>query len=357
MRVLAWPTETTNPYTSLLYSHMRSAALIENFSARRSLGKCSIWHVHWPESLLNIHNSMHAAAKLTAFFAAIDYLKLRGTKIIWTMHNFHAHEKLHPSFEAWFWRQFIPRVDGAISLSAAGLSIGKQLFPQLENVPTIVIRHGHYRSEYPQAKFDARETLGISKESRVLLFFGAVRAYKNVDQLVRRFRAVGNANATLAIIGCPNSGVLADTIAQEASCDPRIRLLFKFVKAEDVPSYLRTADVVVLPYREILNSGSALLALSLNRPILVPQTGPMGELALDFGSAWVRTYTGEISSAVLEEALNWGAERRPQICSMPGSYEWQYIANQTVQFYDRVISHERARSSTKNRLLSLTSSH
>ena len=351
LRVLAWPTETTNPYTSLLYSNMRPAVRVEDFSAGKLLGKYSVWHVHWPESLLNIRNPVHAAAKIKAFFAALDYLKLRGSKIIWTMHNLSAHEKLHPSLETWFWRQFIPRVDGAISLSCAALSKAKDQFPRIGDIPTAVIRHGHYRSEYSEPKIDCRRRLGISSESKVLLFFGAIREYKNVDLLVRQFRATSAADGTLAIVGCPNSASLADRIAKDASSDPRIRLLFEFVKADEVPSYFATANVVVLPYREILNSGAALLALSFNRPILVPRTGSMGELADDFGDSWVRTYAGEISPEILENALDWAEQPRPRVTRMPEPYDWQYIARQTTNFYERVIFGETATSSAPDPLL------
>jgi beta-1,4-mannosyltransferase len=349
--VLAWPTETTNPYTSLLYSNMRPAVRVADFSAGKLFGKYSVWHVHWPESLLNIRNSVHAAAKIKAFFAALDYLKLRGSKIIWTVHNLRAHEKLHPSLEAWFWRKFIPRVDGAISLSCAALSKAKDQFPRIGDIPTAVIRHGHYRSEYSEAKSDFRKRLGISSESKVLLFFGAIREYKNVDLLVRQFRATAASDVTLAVVGCPNSASLSDRIAKEASSDPRIRLLFEFVKAEEVPSYFATANVVVLPYREILNSGAALLALSLNRPILVPRTGSMGELADDFGDSWVRTYAGEISPAILENALDWAEQQRPRVSPMPEPYDWQHIARQTTHFYERVIFGETATSSVADPLL------
>jgi beta-1,4-mannosyltransferase len=338
MRVLAWPTASANPYTPRLYSHMRSGVSIEDFSARKLLAKYSVWHVHWPESLLNIRNPVYAASKVEAFFCALDYLKARGTKIVWTMHNYSSHEKLHPSLEAWFWRQFIPRVDGAISLSAAGLCLGRERFPQLDNIPTSIIPHGHYRAEYPQKAVDAREILGIPTNAKVLLFFGTIRAYKNVDFLIRTFRKVDAADAILYIVGQPNSSVLASDIQKEASLDHRVRVLFEFVKPEDVSVYLGAANVVVLPYREILNSGSALLALSLNRPVLVPQLGAMDELRADFGDSWVRTFAGELNKTILESALDWAIQIRPRICPMPEKYEWQSIGRETSRFYARVVS-------------------
>ncbi len=338
MRILAWPNQSTNPYTPLLYTNMGPRVQIDEFSARKMLNSYAVWHVHWPESLLNIPNPVKAACKLAGFFAMMDNLRWRGGKIVWTMHNFKAHEALHPSLERRFWRQFIPRVDGAISLSETGLSMARTKFPALQKVPMAVIPHGHYRDEYPKSPGQAREMLGIPPTARVVLFFGAVRPYKNVDALVRAFREVSTPDALLYIVGRPNTTALTDAILTEASQDSRVRIAFEFVKTEDVAKYMEVADLVVLPYRAILNSGSALLALSFNRPVLVPDLGAMGDLRDDFGDAWVQTFSGDIHARTLEAGLDWAASSRSAECPMPEKYNWQSIRSETVRFYEQVAS-------------------
>jgi glycosyltransferase involved in cell wall biosynthesis len=338
MRILAWPNESKNPYTPLLYSNMGSDVLIEEFSARKLLRRYALWHVHWPESLLNIRSGPKAAYKLAGFFAAVDFLRWRGAKIVWTIHNLKAHEAIHPSLEARFWRHFIPRVDGAISLSETGLRLAKERFPALRDVPTTAIPHGHYRDEYPQSLVAGREVLGIPPEARVILFFGAVRAYKNVDALVRAFRDVSTPDALLYIVGRPNTKSLTETILKLAAEDRRVRLVFEFVKPEDVSKFMQAADLVVLPYRAILNSGSALLSLSLNKPVLVPDLGSMGDLRNDFGSEWVRTFSEDLDSTALESALDWAAQSRPAVCCMPEKYNWRSIRAETLRFYRLVVA-------------------
>ncbi len=338
MRILAWPNASTNPYTPLLYSNMGPDVLVEEFSTRKILRRYTVWHIHWPESLLNIQSPYKAAFKLAGFLAMVDYLRWRGGKIVWTMHNFKAHEALHPSLEKRFWRQFIPRVDGAISLSETGLSIARAQFPALEKMPMAVIPHGHYRAEYPKSPGHARGALGIPPNARVILFFGAIRPYKNVDALVRAFREVSTPDALLYIVGRPNTATLTEAILDEAAKDGRVRIAFEFVKTEDVSKYMEAADVVVLPYRAILNSGSALLALSFSRPVLVPDLGAMGDLRNDFGDAWVQTFSGDINAGILEAGLDWAANSRSAECPMPDKYNWQSIRSETVRFYEQVAS-------------------
>jgi glycosyltransferase involved in cell wall biosynthesis len=336
MRVLAWPIDTgLNPYTSLLYANLGPDVQVDAWPGNL-LRKYSIWHIHWPDALLNIRNPAHAAFKASGMLAATDFMRLRGTKLIWTMHNFHSHEALHPTMERWLWRQFIPKVDGAISLSQAGLSLALKKFPRLQEIPVTVIPHGHYRGDYPPSVAGARKTLGIPTDARVAMFFGAVRAYKSVADLVRVFRNVKSPNAILYIVGRPNSESLAREIEAEAAKDERVRLKFVFVEPHEASTYLAAADLVVLPYREVLNSGSALLALSCSRPILVPDLGAMGELKLHFGEDWVRTFEGPISGNTLENGLAWSAEARPGVCPMPAEYDWASIGDATVKFYERV---------------------
>jgi beta-1,4-mannosyltransferase len=303
------------------------------------LRKYAVWHVNWPDALLNIPSAAHAGTKLAIMFAMMDVARARGSKIVWTMHNLGAHEGRHPRLEKWFWRNFIPRVDAAISLSAAGLAMALERFPQLRNVPTTVIPHGHYREQYPAPAKDPRKALGIADSAQVIMFFGAVRAYKNVEQLVRAFREVRSPDALLYVVGKPNANDLAQQIRDEAAKDARVTLKFEFVDAKDVNTYLSAANLVVLPYREVLNSGSALLALSCNRPVLVSDRGAMGELQAEFGDEWVRVFRGELDAEILEAALTWSLDaNRPEICAMPEKFAWENIGAETVNFYERILA-------------------
>ena len=115
--------------------------------------------------------------------------------------------------------------------------------------------------------------------------------------------------------------------------DPRIRLTLGHVPDDQVQVYLRAADLVALPFRDITNSGSALLALGFDRPVLVPDRGAMGELQALAGSEWVRTYEGELTPALLAHALEWARAGRPQASPPLEALDWSRIAEETLAFY------------------------
>lgn len=308
MQVLALPafrTRQENPYNWLLYAAIQDVGVnVQEFTFSKLLRQpCNIWHLHWPEMPLNRRNPLKAIALLAFFFLQVFLAKLRGTKIIWTVHNLKAHEGYYPTLETWFWDQFTQRLDGFISLSQSGLDAARDRFPHLRQKPGFVIPHSHYRGEYPCqiSPSEARQLLNIEADEQVLLFFGRIRDYKNVPQLIETFRATGSDRLRLVIAGRPEAAAMEqlNTLAKD---DPRIQLHLEFIDNDRTQVFFQAADLVVLPYREILNSGTALLALSFDRPVLVPNRGSMGELQGFVGSDWVQTFS-ELTPATLTQAL------------------------------------------------------
>ena len=171
--------------------------------------------------------------------------------------------------------------------------------------------------------------------------------------LIRAFREV-HGNVVLCIAGKPNSDTLATELRREAAADPRVLLHLYDVPNERVQLFFHAADLVVLPYRDILNSGTALLSMSFNRPVLVPDRGAMEDLRERVGRQWIRTFVGEINALVLQQALAWAtqASRPSEACLR--ELEWPKLADQTLRAYQDVIARRRQprlRDSSNSRLL------
>jgi len=270
----------------------------------------------------------------------MDWARAQGVRTIWTIHNLFAHEQLYPKLEAWFWKTFINRLDGYISLSKVGMELAQERLPQLRKLPGFVIPHGHYRGEYPDhiSCQEARASLGIPPASRVVLFFGKIRPYKNVPQLIQAFRQILDPEAMLYIVGYPDSADLAEVVKREATFDSRVQLHLNFIPKDKAQVYFRAVDLVILPYREILNSGSALLALSFDRPVLVPLRGVLSELQTQVGEEWVCTYVGEITPSQIQEALEW-ALKTPRHKQAPlEALDWKELAQRTIDAYNTVAT-------------------
>jgi len=342
LRIVASPAfrnRESNPYNWLLYSNMR--ADVTEYSDRVAPAPgCTILHFHWPEKELNAaRNTVLTYARLRCKLLAIDRWRKQGAKLVWTVHNLKTHEQLHPRLERWFWREFTSRVDGFIALSEAGLATARREYPRLESVPGFVIPHGHYRDEYPNdSGQDVSARLGIGAHTKVLLFFGKIRPYKNLASLISAFRGLEPEDTRLVIVGQADDPRLSDELQVLAGPDPRVQLCLSYIPKESAGLYFRAADLVVLPFRETLNSGSALLALSFNRPLLVPLLGAMGELAEAVGRDWVRTYTGNITTSTLQQSLDWSTKTVRAAEAPLTGFAWPEIAAQTLQAYQAIAA-------------------
>jgi glycosyltransferase involved in cell wall biosynthesis len=167
---------------------------------------------------------------------------------------------------------------------------------------------------------------------------GYVRAYKNVPRLIQAFRALQGQDLVLLIAGESKSPELSAQIGEAAASDPRIRMDLRFLDEARVHRYVSAADLVALPYREVLNSGSAILALSLDRPVLAPDAPSIIELQETVGPAWLRTYSGELTAEHLGSALTWVRQTcRPSSAPLE-SLDWDRIAAATLAAYRHVLA-------------------
>jgi beta-1,4-mannosyltransferase len=340
MQVLAQPAFANrhfNPYNWLLYTQMnRLGVQVKEFAPQQLIQKQpKVWHLHWPELPLNANHFLKAFLKTQAFLWQVHYARLRGIKVVWTVHNLASHSRLYPTLERWFWQAFTRHLDGYISLSQGGLEAAQARFPSLKQLPGFVIPHGHYRGEYPDAIEPqlARTELGIPADTKVILFFGRIRAYKNLPQLVQAFQQLPDQKLLLCIAGMPDESTAEEVKAIRDLQDPRIQLHLDFIAADRAQLYFRAADLVVLPYREILNSGTALLSLSFDRPVLVPMRGAMGELQASVGQEWVKTYDGDLTETDLQTALTWARETPRSAHAPLQAFDWDRIAQQTIAAY------------------------
>ena len=113
---------------------------------------------------------------------------------------------------------------------------------------------------------------GSGHGARRFLFFGRVQDYKGVADLLAAFAALPAQLAVqLTVAGpCPDRQLQAELRALAGAARHRVRLLLDRVPDGEVTALLAGADVVVLPFRQVTTSGSAILALCHGRPLILP---------------------------------------------------------------------------------------
>jgi glycosyltransferase involved in cell wall biosynthesis len=132
---------------------------------------------------------------------------------------------------------------------------------------------GVYSDDVPRDA--ARKHYHLGADDVVYGFVGNIRRYKGVDDLVAAFESIRSGvprpdgrRRRLLIAGLPSAQPEIADLLDKVQRDPDMVLDARRIPADKLSIPLRASDVIVLPYRESLNSGALLLALSFGRPVI-----------------------------------------------------------------------------------------
>ena len=175
----------------------------------------------------------------------------------------------------------------------------------------------------------------------VVLCFGLMRPYKGIDLLLEAWRGIEDAE--LWIAGAPRM----DISALRAGAPPGVRFVPHFIGDDELPAYFRRADLIVLPYREIDQSGVLFTALAFGKPLLLSDVGGFPEIAAT-GAA--RTFPAG-DAAALRDALRELLGDRDARAALAehartlarGEYSWAAVARRTLGLYETLLGKDRGR--------------
>ncbi|MEV0828789.1 glycosyltransferase [Nonomuraea rubra] len=312
MKVLVFPRDG-NPYQELLHaglresgvrvrylgeltpSHTLNLLLLPAELAARRLAGARIVHLHWVWKFALPGGARTARVAQLWFAAVLGVVRLLGLRLVWTAHNVLPHRPVFAD-DAAARRTLVRRCDLVIAHHSAALD----RLAELGAVPSraVVIPHGPFPAP-------PMPPPGRSGGPRTFLFFGRIEPYKGVEDLLAAFAALPGLDVRLVVAGACPDPALAARLEASAAADDRVELRIGRVAEEDVAGVFAAGDVVVLPFREITTSGSALLALAHGRPLIVPAA------LAGLPSAAVARFRGGVAglTAVLREAAGWDAAR------------------------------------------------
>jgi beta-1,4-mannosyltransferase len=249
--------------------------------ALKDQGRVDVLHIHWTHSFIFGSRVPLQYYHGWRFVLGLAIAKARGIRVVWTLHNLLDHERRNLRAELFFRRRIAKLADAVLvhctyaretASSAYGMSRG-------EVGKFRVIPHPNFIGIYDDSvsEAEARASLGLSESNLVFLFFGNIRSYKGVFDLVDAFRKFSFPEAQLLIVGRPWDDDMANALANAVRGDTRVHTVVRFVDPSEVQIFFRAADYVVFPYRDVLTSGSMLLAMSFAKAVIAPRLGCIPE--------------------------------------------------------------------------------
>jgi beta-1,4-mannosyltransferase len=351
MRVAFVPVWAENPYHAELEKALRSLGIkvlrpqsLKSLcrAYRTGVEKVDLVHVH---GLPQFGWSLIALRGYVAFYQRLVWLRIKGVRLVWTMHNLDNHESQHRGIESLVARYFAPQMESIIVHGKSAKQIVESRWNQRTGIPVHVIPHGHYIGSYKNqiSAEAARAHFGFSASNLVFLFLGKIRPYKGVVGMVNAFRLHTEPSARLIIAGMPMNQEICSEVAHSIEGDSRIRFLPGHVADDDIQLYMNACDVVVLPYRRILTSGVAVLAMSFGKPCIAPRAGCVTDMLEEKGAIFFDpTVSGD-----LERALRNAIDFRHRLREMglynlrrAAVWDWESIGLSTAAVYKQCFPNE-----------------
>jgi glycosyltransferase involved in cell wall biosynthesis len=198
---------------------------------------------------------------------------------------------------------------------------------------------------------EAKRKLGLRDEEKAILFFGRIRPYKGIEHLLDAFRLLvaKHPDYRLILAGEPKKGSeqYRDEIQQMVENDfksGQIIPKFQFIPDHEMEVYLKAADLLVLPYKEIFQSGVLFLAYSYGLPVVATDVGSFREEIVEGNTGFLckpedvvdlaSTLEKYFASDLYRDLLT----RRPEIREYARSvHSWDAVAELTRKAYEESL--------------------
>lgn len=271
-------------------------------------------------------------AVLHTYLRLARYAARRGARIILEWHEGQDVGEAAIGIAHRYVRTLMPRLLSVVDAHVVHSEFDRQTISaaySLRNAIVRVMPHGPYHHVVASASASA----DVSDDSPFrLLYFGVIRPFKGVEDLVEAFSMLDREQAgrfRLSVVGETWEGWTApdQAIARSPHAD-LIERVDRYVSDEELAEYVAQADAVVLPYHRSSLSGPLFIAMTAGLPVVVTAVGGLVEVVEDYAGA---TLVPPQDPVALRDALLELPGRRGERYESPRS--WQ----QTLEGYRALI--------------------
>jgi glycosyltransferase involved in cell wall biosynthesis len=265
------------------------------------------------------------------YLALVALARLRGARVVLEMHEVQDTGEARVPFVAVYTRVMLqllaPLVDAFVVHSESDQEELEKAMPTAGK-PIEVIHHGPY-AQYAVAPQDATRTAPGDVVN--LMYFGTIRPYKGLEDLVRAFDALPDPTAFwLTVVGETWEGwtLPAELIAASRHAD-RITFVNRYVTEHEAACWLAGADALVLPYHRSSASGPLHVGMALGLRVVITDIPALVDAATGYEGC---VFVPVRDVGRLRDALSTVAERRGVRYRDPSSWE------ESVRRYEKLFT-------------------
>ena len=200
-------------------------------------------------------------------------------------------------------------------------------------------------------RVDARRRLGLHVDDKVLLFCGAIAPYKGLDLLVDAFEQLVRKDSAcrLVIAGNPKAGCEKylkeiQRRVDQAPYRENVIQRIEYIPDADAEIYFKSADVLVMPYRHIFQSGILFWSFSFGLPVVATDVGSFRDDVVEGETGFLCTPDDSAALACAVEKFftsdlfSQAESRRQKIREFAHlRHSWEVVADKTREVYERLL--------------------
>jgi len=278
--------------------------------------------------------------------------RLSGHRVVLTVHNINAGKRDNrDSFGNRISLKILYRLANRLIVHTAKSKEELMAEFPVKESKIAVIKHG-MNNRVTISGLDAREArkrLQIGENEKVVLFFGNVDYYKGLDILLDSFSKLPDgflSETRLLIAGNSKSPEYSAIIGDKINAQRiknRVTASFGYIRDEDVEMYFMAADCIVLPYRNIYQSGVIFMAYTFGLPIIVADIGNFRNDVVEGKTGFLINMEepGQVSKTLMKyfesEMYRNLPETREDIKKWAWqNYSWDAIGAETRKVYESI---------------------
>jgi len=204
----------------------------------------------------------------------------KHTKKIAILDNVIPHEKRPGDMQ--LIRYFLNNTDAFVVMSDAVKKDLLSIKPSAKFKEVIHPLYNHFGDKID--KVTARERLNLPQNKKYLLFFGFIRDYKGLDNLIESMNLL-NEDYHLLICGeVYGSFDKYQELINKNNLNDRVHLFNKYIADNEVAEYFCASDVCVLPYKTATQSGIVGISYYFDLPVIATDTGGLKSMIEPYNS-------------------------------------------------------------------------
>jgi glycosyltransferase involved in cell wall biosynthesis len=286
------------------------------------------------------------------------YYKVLGKKIVLTAHNVNVAKRdgHDSSINRWSLKMQYRLVDHIFVHTdkmkeelVSGYEVKK------ERISVIAFGINNSVPDTELTPVQAKQKVQVSNSARTILFYGRIRPYKGIEYLVAALRRILRKDDSYRLIIAGEFlkesrqywGQIQETIERERLGE-RVIQEIRFIPDEETEIFFKAADVLVLPYTGVFQSGVLFLAYSFGLPVIATDIGSFRDDIVEGETGYVCRSSDEADLArsietYFESSLfkNLGRSRAAIRDFARARNSWSAVGDETCNVYAQLMAQRR----------------